>query len=100
MVAEARIDLQQADTAELEAELADTLGHHFAKTASTTVAHIGDSTGCLASNGFGVGAAHAIHQGWLTLERDHHVAGDAVPLPVAGQPQHPATDAPVVWSAG
>ena len=64
------------------------------------MAHVGDGAGCLASDSLGVGAAHAVHQSWLTFERDNHVTGDAVPLPVAGQPQHSAAEAPVAWSAG
>ena len=53
----------------------------------------------LAPHRLGMGAAHRIDQRRLALERHDDVAGERVPLPMAGQPQHAAAEAPVAGAA-
>jgi hypothetical protein len=100
VVAVARVDLEQPDPAALEPELADPLGHHVRVAAAAARADVRERGGRGAPDGLDVRPAHGVDQRRVALERDDHVRGERVPLPVAGQPQHPAAEAPVARAAG
>lgn len=100
VVAEPRVDLEQADAAALQAELADPLGDDLAEASVPALADVAERRGRFAAHRLDVRAAHGIHERRLSLERHDDVHGDRVPLPVAGEPERAAAEAPVVRPAG
>ena len=63
------------------------------------MAHVLDRHLDVAAHRLRVGAAHRIDHGRLAFERHHHVAGERVPFPMAGEPQHAAAKAPMARPA-
>src|SRR5262249_41415508 len=95
----ARIDLEQADAALLQAELDDAVGDHRRVLPAAAAAHVGERRRDGPAHRLGMRAAHRIDQRRIVLERHHHGAAHRMPFPMAGQPEHAAAEAPVAWAA-
>ena len=94
------IDLEQADTPALQFQFADAVHHHVGIAPAAAAAHVRERRGRDAPHCLGMRAAHRIDQGRIAFERDDDVAAQRVPLPMPGEPQHAAAEAPVARAAG
>ena len=64
------------------------------------MAHVLNRDRDLPAYSFGVRAAHGVDERRLAFQRDHDIARERVPFPMAGEPQHAAAEAPVTRAAG
>ncbi len=95
----ARIDLHQPYATALELQLTQTLHHNVRVAAVAAVANVLDRNLDLPPHRFRMRAAHRVDQRRLAIERHQHIGRERVPLPVAGQPEHGAAEAPVARAA-
>jgi len=93
----ARVHFQDADFASIKPQLFDPLDHHLGKPSTPRLAHVFDSA--LPSSRLDVRAAHRVDQGRLADQGKNDVVRHGVPFPMAREPEHPAAETPVVWSA-